>query len=280
MPRTNIEVQPLSTVIGAEIHGVDLSHALDDATFEDIHDALLEHHVIFLPDQRITPADQIAFARRFGEIEAPHPVFDVLESDAEITIIEQDGTPASLYNDDWHTDVTFREKPAMASMLHCQVTPAVGGDTGWLSLSAAYETLSAPVKVLIEGLSATHDVYNAFAAVLLAGEGGLERLQEKQRELPPVEHPVVRTHPVSGRKCLFVNRAHTSRINGLSKVEARHLLDMLLEHVEHPNFQIRHRWRRHDLALWDNRCTMHCATSNFSGHRLMHRITILGDRPH
>ena len=179
MPRTNIEVQPLSPVIGAEIHGVDLSHALDDATFEDIHDALLQHHVIFLPDQRITPADQITFARRFGEIEAPHPVFDVLESDPEITIIEQDGTPASLYNDDWHTDVTFRERPAMASMLHCQVTPPVGGDTGWLSLSAGYDALSEPVKVLIDGLTATHDVYNAFGPLLLSGEGGMERWQEK-----------------------------------------------------------------------------------------------------
>ena len=279
MPRTNIEVQPLSPAIGARIDGVDLSHDLDDATFEDIRDALLAHHVIFLPDQQIAPDNQIAFAKRFGEIESPHPVFDVLESHPEVTIIEQDGTPASLYNDDWHTDVTFREKPAMASILHCKVMPPVGGDTGWLSLAAAYDALSESVKVFIEDMTARHDVYKAFGAVMFDREGGMDRMQEKQREFPPVDHPVVRTHPVTGSKCLFVNRAHTMRINGLSDVEIRHLQEMLWEHIAHPNFQIRHRWQPHDLAMWDNRCTMHCATSNFSGHRLMHRITVLGDRP-
>ena len=129
-------------------------------------------------------------------------------------------------------------------------------------------------------MSARHDVYKAFGSVMFDAQGAMDRLQEKQREFPPVDHPVVRTHPETSRKCLFVNRAHTMRINGLQDVESRHLLEMLWEHVAHPNFQIRHQWSQHDLAMWDNRCTMHCATSNFTGHRLMHRITVLGDRPH
>ena len=188
---------------------------------------MLAHHVIFLFEQDISPGRQIAFARRFGEIESTHPVFDVLDSHSKITLIEQDGTPESLYSDDWHTDVTFREKPAMASILHCQVTPSVGGDTGWLSLAAAYDALSDSVKRFIEGMRARHDVYKAFGSVMLDAKGGMALLQEKQREFPPVDHPVVRTHPETGRKCLFVNRAHTMRINGLQDMESRHLLEML-----------------------------------------------------
>ena len=280
MAHSNIEVIPLTTAIGAEIHGVDLSQPLDDETFDDVHDALLEHHVIFLPDQRITPAQQLEFARRFGEIEPPHPVFDQLESQPEVTLIEQDGRDDDLYNDGWHTDVTFRALPAMASILHCQVTPEIGGDTGWLSLHAAYEALSEPVKDLIENLTAVHDFYPAFGPAILDGRGGMERLQTEQRKLPPVSHPVVRTHPVTGRKGLFVNRGFTTYIEGLNRVESRHLIDMLVEHAEHPNFQVRYKWRPHALAMWDNRCTMHCATSNFTGHRLMHRITVLGDKPY
>ena len=167
----------------------------------------------------------------------------------------------------------------MASLLHCQVMPPIGGDTGWLSLQAAYDALSEGMKTLLEGLTARHDVYKSFGTIMRDAEGGVEHMLEKQREFPPVDHPVVRTHPVTGRKCLFVNRAHTMSINDIGRVESKHLPALLWEHVEHPNFQIRHRWKRHDLAMWDNRCTMHCATSNFTGHRLMHRITVLGDRP-
>lgn len=280
MARANIEVRPLTPMIGATIHGVDLSHELDDATFEDIHKAFLEHLVIILPDQKITPAQQLAFARRFGEIEPPHPVFDVVKEQPEVTVIEQDGTRASLYNDVWHTDVTFRARPAKASILHARVLPATGGDTLWSSLHAAYETLSPPIRDMIEDMTATHDYYNAFGESVLDGRGGIDKLAEDVRKFPPMAHPVVRTHPETGRKGLFVNRSFTHRIKGLSWVESRHLLDLLYEHAEHPNFQFRHVWKVDDLAMWDNRCTMHVATSNFSGRRLMHRVTVLGDQPY
>lgn len=280
MAHANIEVRPITPAIGATIHGLDLSRELDDATYADIRQALLDHLVIIMPGQTITPAQQLAFARRFGDIEPPHPVFDVVKEQPEITVIEQDGSRASLYNDVWHTDVTFRATPAMASILYARELPRSGGDTLWSSLYAAYDALSQPVRAMIEDMTATHDYYNAFGEAVLNGRGGVDKLAEDVRKFPPVEHPVVRTHPETGRKGLFVNRSFTHRIKGLSWVESKHILEMLYEHAEHPNFQFRHNWKVNDLAMWDNRCTMHLAASDFAGHRLMHRITVLGDRPY
>ena len=239
---------------------------------------MLDHLVIVFPGQEIGPAEQLAFARRFGEVEPPHPVFGRVPEVPEVTVIEQDGGAGDLYNDVWHTDVTFRARPAMASILHARVVPA-GGDTLWSSLYAPYEALSPAIRGMIGELSAVHDYYMAFGETVLAGRGGIRKLAEDVLALPPVEHPVVRTHPETGRKALFVNRVFTRSIKGLSSIESDHLLRLLCEFAEHPNYQLRHRWRQGDLAMWDNRCTMHLATSNFSGHRRMHRVTLLGDRP-
>ncbi len=280
MPYANIEVRPLNPAIGAVVEGVDLNLELDDDTCRDIRRAMLDHHVIFLPGQRIGPAEQLAFARRFGEVEPPHPVFDVVPEAPEVTVIEQDGTAASLYNDVWHTDVTFREKPAMATVLHCRTAPETGGgDTLWASLHSAYEALSPKVRDMIEDMTATHDYYMSFGESVLAGRGGIEKLARDIVALPPREHPVVRTHPETGRKGLFVNRTFTKHINGLGYVERDHILRMLCEVAEHPNHQVRWTWRPYDLAMWDNRCTLHIATSNFTSPRRMHRITLLGDKP-
>ena len=279
MSRNDIEVRPLGPVIGAEILGLDLSQGFDDGICRFVRQALLDHLVVFLPDQRIGPAEQLAFARGFGEIEPPHPVFGKVSDVPEVTVIEQNGREG-LYNDAWHTDVTFREKPAMASILHCQVTPeGGGGDTLWSSLYAPYEALSPGVRDLIENLKAVHDYYIAFSASVLNGRGGIEKLAQDIVELPPVEHPVVRTHPETGRKGLFVNRTFTKEIKGLSPVESDYILRMLCEFAEHPNYQVRRSWKPYDLAMWDNRSTMHIASSDFNGHRKMHRITIVGDRP-
>jgi taurine dioxygenase len=280
MIRANIEVRPLTPLIGADIRGVDLSQDIDDETCRDLRQALLDHLVIVLPDQRIDPASQLSFARRFGEIEPPHPVFDTVDGQPEITVIEHGGEKPQPYNDEWHTDVTFRAKPAMASILHAQILPEIGGDTLWANMYAAYEALSPAIKNLIDDMVGVHDYYRAFGDVLLERPGGLEKLLEDMRKLPPVEHPVVRTHPETGYKGLFVNRSFTRRIKGLSTVESNHLLALLFEHAEHPNFQMRHRWRQHDLVMWDNRCTMHLASSDFTGLRRMHRITLLGERPY
>ena len=274
-----IDVRPLNPTIGAEIHGVDLARGIDDATCRAIRQAMLDHLVIVFPGQEIGPAEQLAFARRFGEVEPPHPVFGRVPEVPEVTVIEQDGGAGDLYNDVWHTDVTFRARPAMASILHARVVPA-GGDTLWSSLYAPYDALSPAIRGMIGELSAVHDYYMAFGETVLAGRGGIRKLAEDVLALPPVEHPVVRTHPETGRKALFVNRVFTRSIKGLSSIESDHLLRLLCEFAEHPNYQLRHCWRQGDLAMWDNRCTMHLATSNFSGHRRMHRVTLLGDRPH
>jgi len=280
MPYANIDVRPINPTIGAVIEGVDLSREIDEATCRDIRQAMLDHLVVILPDQKIGPAEQLAFARRFGEVEPPHPVFDVVPEVPEVTVIQQDGTQNSLYNDVWHTDVTFRETPAMASILHCQQVPETGGgDTLWSSLIAPYEALSPKVREMIEDMTATHDYYISFGETVLKGRGGIEKLAQDIIALPPQEHPVVRTHPETGKKGLFVNRTFTKHINGLGYVERDYILRMLCEFAEHPNYQMRWTWRPHDLAMWDNRATMHIATSNFTSPRKMHRITLLGDRP-
>ncbi len=279
LTRNSVEVRPLGPVIGAEIHGLDLAERIDSSTGDLIHRTLLDHLVVFLPDQRIGPAEHLALARHFGDIEPPHPVFGNVAGLPEVTVIEQHGD-GSLYNDVWHTDVTFRECPAKASILHCQVTPPEGGgDTLWSSLHAAYEALSPVVRDMIEELTAVHDYYMSFGSSVLAGEGGIRKLAQDIIELPPVEHPVVRTHPETGRKGLFVNRTFTKEIKGLGGIESDHILRMLCEFAEHPNYQVRRSWKPGDLAIWDNRCTMHLASSSFTGHRKMHRVTVIGDRP-
>jgi len=279
MAQTNLAVRPLTPLIGAEIEGVDLSRPLEDAVIQDLKVALHSHLVIFFRDQDITPEQQVAFARRFGEIEPPHPVFDKVPECPEVTVIEQKGE-RGIYNDEWHTDVTFRPKPAMASILHCKVSPVVGGDTLWASMYAAYEMLSDPMKHLVGGLSAVHDITEGFGDIVTSGPEGLARLRAMQDKFPPVTHPVIRTHPVTGRKSLFVNRSFTARILGVTKIESEHLLAMLLRHAEQSSFQVRFRWQANSIAMWDNRCTQHYAANDFSPHhRRMHRVTVLGDRP-
>jgi taurine dioxygenase len=279
MPRANLEIRRITPLIGAEIHGIDLTRELDEPTYGDLRQALLDHLVIVLPGQRIRPTQQLSFARRFGEVEPPHPVFETLAEQPEITIIQHGGEGAQPYNDEWHTDVTFRAEPAMGTVLHAQVLPEIGGDTLWANMYAAYDSLSPCIRELINDMVAVHDYYRGFADVVLGKPGGQEKLLGDLRNFPPVEHPVVRMHPETKRKGLFVNRSFTRRIKGLTTVESDHLLALLFEHAEHPNFQMRHRWRLHDLVMWDNRCTMHLAASDFVGLRRMHRITVLGDRP-
>lgn len=277
---TALSVKAITPQIGAEIQGLNLARDLPDSIFEEVIAALHRHLVLVFPDQQITPKQQLAFARRFGEIEPPHPIFERVVDCPEVTVIEQKGR-AGVYNDEWHTDVTFREKPAMASILMARVLPPVGGDTLWASMYAAYDALSAPMQRLVQDLSAVHDITEGFGDLVSADEGGLEKLRDLQRRFPPVVHPVVRTHPQTGRSALFVNRSFTTRLLGVNKIEGEHLLEMLLRHAEQSNFQMRLRWQPGMLVMWDNRCTQHFAASDFSPHhRLMHRVTILGDKPY
>ncbi len=280
------EIRALTPTIGAEISGLDLAR-LDNGAFPAVRQALLDHLVIVFRDQHLDPEDHLAFARRFGELESPHPVFPHLSDHPQISVLENRGNEG-VYNDEWHTDVTFRPSPALGSILYARVVPEEGGDTLWSNMYAAYEALAEPVKAMIDGLSAVHDICGAgpygrvpnYREIVLAGPDGRRRLGEIERDFPPVSHPVVRIHPETGRPGLFVNRSFTTRIEGVSKLESAWLLGMLLEHAEQPAFQFRHRWRKNDLVMWDNRCTQHLAVADYApSHRLMHRITVLGDRP-
>jgi taurine dioxygenase len=278
MAMPNVAIAPLTPHIGAVVDGIDLGR-LDDEGFEAVHRALLDHLVLFFHDQDITPREQLAFARRFGEVEPPHPVFDKVPDVPEVTVIEQKGG-TGVYNDEWHTDVTFRERPPKASILHCQVAPASGGDTLWASMVAAYEGLSEPIKRLVEPLTAVHDITAGFMEVWLTRKDGIAAMQKAQVANPPVVHPVVITHPETGRRALFVNRSFTCAIQGLSRLEGRELLHLLLAHIEQPRYQVRFRWRARSLAIWDNRVTQHYAVNDYAPqHRRMHRVTVIGERP-
>jgi taurine dioxygenase len=281
-----LTLRPITPSIGVEIAGVQLSR-IDDEDFARLHRALLDRQVIVLRDQQLSPEDHLAFARRFGELEPPHPVFAHLADHPEVSVLETRGNEG-IYNDEWHTDVTFRAQPALGSILYARIVPENGGDTLWASMYAAYEALSPAIKRAIEGLSAIHDICGGgpygrtanFRESVLGQPNGLQRLAEIQQKFPPMSHPLVRLHPETGRRALFVNRSFTTRIEGLSKLESAWLLGLLLEHMEQVNFQMRHRWRPNDLVMWDNRCTQHLAVSDYApAHRLMHRITVQGDRP-
>jgi taurine dioxygenase len=194
-------------------------------------------------------------------------------------LIEQQGREG-VYNDMWHTDVTYQQAPPMASILHAQVLPPSGGDTLWSSLCAAYDALSDKMKSLLEGLTALHDFAYSYRSYLIGRPDGKQRLREAEDRYPTAEHPVVRTHPETGRKGLFVNRSFTVAIKDLPQTESDGLLRLLFEHCEMPAFQMRHRWRPRDLVMWDNRCTMHYAVADyFPHHRKMHRVTLRGEPP-
>ncbi len=281
-----IVVRPVTAAIGGEVTGVDL-RAIDDAAVAAIRAALLERLVLVFRGQSLAPADHLAFARRFGELEPPHPVFAHLPEHPQVSVLEnRDGV--GVNNDEWHTDVSFRADPALGSVLYARIVPAIGGDTLWANMYAAYDDLAEPLRQAISGLRAIHDVCGGgpfgrvanYREIVLAGPDGHRRLAEIERDFPPVSHPVVRVHPETGRRALFVNRSFTTRIEGLSKLESSWLLGLLLEHAEQTTFQMRHRWQADDVIVWDNRCTQHLAVADYGpAHRLMHRITVLGDNP-
>ncbi|GAB2810550.1 TauD/TfdA dioxygenase family protein [Streptomyces daliensis] len=252
-----LHVQPVSGAIGAEVCGVDLGR-VDDEQFERIHELMLRHLVLFFPDQHeLTPEAHVAFGRRFGEVEV-HPFLPKLEGFPEVTLIESDKGGKA---DEWHIDVTFQPSPPIASILHLVTCPPAGGDTMWSNQYLAYETLSAPFREMLEGLTAVH--------VLKAPQVG---------ELS-AEHPVVRVHPVTGRRSLYVTRMWTSHIPQLSRHESDAVLQHLFEHSEQPRFSCRHRWSPHTVALWDNRATQHMAVNDYQDYRLGQRVTVLGDHP-
>ncbi|MFT4270813.1 MAG: taurine dioxygenase [Pantoea sp.] len=265
--------------IGAQVSDVDLSRPLSDAQFEQLYHGLLRHQVLFLRNQVITPEQQRALAVRFGDLHI-HPVYPHAPGVEEIIVLDthQDNPPD---NDNWHTDVTFIETPPAIAILASKLLPESGGDTLWASGIAAYEALSEPFKTLLAGLRAEHDFKKSFQEFKYRKTAEEhQRWQQAVAKHPPVTHPVIRTHPVSGRKALFVNEGFTTRLIGLSEKESDALLGFLFAHITKPEFQVRWRWQENDVAIWDNRVTQHYANADYyPARRVMQRATVLGDVP-
>lgn len=271
-----IDVRPISPVIGAEISGVDLRQPLGNQTFQEIHDALMAHLVIFFRDQDLSLEEHKAFGRQFGELHV-HPAAPGPDGHPEVISIHADGEAEWVVGETWHSDVSCDDEPPMGSILHMHEVPTAGGDTMFANMYAAYEALSDPIKELLDSLSARHDS----EATLTRRYGADGRFRDKDVKYPSATHPVVRTHPVTGRKALYVNTSYTTSIEGLSARESDTLLAMLLEHVETPEFQCRFRWRPKSIAFWDNRAAQHKALWDyFPQTRSGYRVTISGDRPY
>lgn len=282
-----MKIQALTCAIGAEIQGVNLADAArDEGLFAEIRAALLRHRVLFLRDQDITRADHVAFARRFGELE-DHPVAG---SDPEhpglVRIYKSPEQPNDRYENAWHTDATWREAPPMGCVLRCVECPPVGGDTQWANMVLAYERLPDSVKQQIEGLRARHSIEATFGAAM-----PLEKRLALKSQFPDAEHPVVRIHPETGEKVLFVNAFTTHFTNFHTPERVRYgqdytqgsaaLLQYLINQAMVPEYQVRWRWQPNSVAIWDNRSTQHYAVMDYPPcHRKMERAGIIGDKPY
>jgi len=272
MPYVSIQVDKLTPHAGAEIRGVDLSQPLDERTFKEIHDALIDSGVIFFRDQHLTPDQQKAFGRLFGELHMHPAAPRELADHPEILVIHADEKSRHVAGENWHSDVSCDREPPMGSILYMHELPPVGGDTLFASMYAAYEALSEPMKRFLEPLTAMHEGEHVYR-----GRYGVD---DTGKTFPKAEHPVVRTHPVSGRKALYVNGGFTTRIVQLKRPESDALLQFLYRHVETPEFHCRFRWQVNSIAFWDNRCMQHHAMWDYYPQRRHgHRVTIKGDKP-
>lgn len=275
----SLSLTRLSSSIGAVVEGVHLGDVLDESTFRSIDDALVQHHVLFFRDQTLNPVQHRDFAAHFGKLHV-HPIYPKHPEAPEVIVLDTDIVDLTD-NAIWHTDVTFTQTPPMGAVLVARQLPPQGGDTLWSSSIAAFEALSPAMQAFLLPLTATHNISQSFPAERFAMTGEAQaRLEAAKRNNPPVVHPVVRTHPVSGRRGLFVNEGFTTHINELSAAESRALLPLLYAHSSKPEFVVRWKWREGDVAFWDNRATQHYAADDYRpARRVMNRATIIGDRP-
>jgi taurine dioxygenase len=271
---TRVAVRPVSPTLGAEVTGVDLA-SLDDATWRELERAWADHAVLFFRDQDLSPEAHEALGRRIGTLHV-HPAAPTVEGHPNVMIIHADENSKVVAGNGWHTDVSCDERPPAATILHLPVIPDCGGDTLFISTEAAYEALSDPMKAFLADKVAVHE-----SAHVYRGRYGSKESDSRDGQFPSALHPVVRTHPVTGRKALYVNRAFTTRIKGLAPNESRAILNMLLDHIEHrPEFQIRFQWTPGAVALWDNRCTQHYAAWDYYPEvRSGRRVSVVGERP-
>ena len=273
MKFNRIRLKPLSPTIGVEIAGVDLREPLADEVFAELERALCAFKVVFFRDQPITIQQQLEFAQRFGELEE-HPFLPAKDGHGEVIRFEKDEDTVGVENI-WHSDVSWREVPSLGSILHAAEVPEVGGDTLWCDMESAYEGLPDAVREQIDGMVAVHDFSHSFGHFLNA-----EQLAEKQREFPAVEHPVVRTHAVTGGRSIYVNAIFTSHIVGLETDQSDASLRLLCSQAQVPEYQCRFHWQRDSVALWDNRSAQHYAASDYyPRRRVMERVAIIGGRP-
>lgn len=270
---TSFEARPLGATLGAEIEGVDLTQDLPDAVIAELRRALLDYKVIFFRDQPLDAARHVAFARRFGELEI-HPFIPANAEQPELVRFEK-GAQVGGYENGWHSDVSWRLRPSLGAVLHAVRVPRAGGDTLFADMAAAYEGLDPTLREQIDGLVAVHDYVRAFGHQVPP-----EQKAAMREKFPAVEHPVVRTHPETGRRLLYVNRFFTSHILGLEAAESRALIERLSRQAELPELQCRFHWEPDSVAFWDNRAVQHYACCDYwPEERVMERASIVGDRP-
>ncbi|MEZ8169077.1 MULTISPECIES: TauD/TfdA family dioxygenase [unclassified Vibrio] len=269
-----LKIEQVTPHIGARIHGVDLA-TCSVTELDEVYQALITHQVIFLGDQVLSPEQHLMIAERFGQLELAHPFFPRVESAPQVSVIEttRGNAPMESY---WHTDLTWRNVPSKASLLHAQHIPSTGGDTIWCSMTAVFESLDEDMKAKLRGLSATHS--------LVAFEGvepdqieldWHKSLLKTAQQNPPVIHPVVQSHPETGKETLYINEQFTRYINELDRQESDILLNQLFEIARRPEFQVRFKWDRESMAIWDNRVTQHYAVIDYGDTpRKMHRVTV------
>jgi taurine dioxygenase len=277
MPRLyrRIDVRRFAPALGAEVRGVQLADGLDEETYREVRRAFLEHQVLFFKEQReISPGVQVAIGKMFGELHF-HPAAPSMPGHPEVFEIHAHKDSKVANGEFWHSDVSCDEIPPLGTMLQIHVLPEIGGDTLFANMYAAYDALSEPLKRMLVRLTATHGSEHVYR-----GRYADRGMDDQGKIYPQAVHPVVRTHPETGRKALYVNRTFTTRIDALSRAESDAILDLLFDHSEQIDFQIRFRWERNDVAFWDNRCVMHHAVWDYWPHeRRGRRVTIKGDRP-
>lgn len=284
MRHKDFEIRPLCAGLGAELAGVDLSRAVDDDLYARIHAAFLDYQLLLFRDQELPPGNQVALGRRFGEVQVH--VMNQYHADGFpelyfLSNLDEKGRPSGRHPDKgtlaWHTDGSWRRVTGQATIMYAVEVPAEGGDTYFCDMYGAYDALDREMKARLADLRAVHNL--DFSRTRRHGEDPMTEAQK--RDVPPVDHPIVRTHPETGRKCIFLGD-HAETVAGLDYREGRELVEEINALAIRPELSYRHRWRPGDLAIWDNRCLMHCATpyDTGRGRRVMRRCTILGEIPH
>lgn len=280
---STITVNPISGALGAEIDGIDLSAPMSEDLFNDINQVFLDHSVIFFRNQSITPDEHKIFGKNWGSLTI-HPFVSPLDGHPEIVPIIKEKSDKANFGGGWHTDVSFMEEPSMGSVLYALDTPDFGGDTLWANQNLAYDGLSDGMKEMLGNLKAVHSAGSQYGLKSEASKNNSKRSNMEVRVTEEAEatviHPVIRTHPETGRKSLYVNPAFTTHFVGMTKRESRPILQFLYQHCTQEAFTCRFRWEKGSIAFWDNRCTQHYALNDYHGQRReMHRVTIDGDRP-